>query len=71
MSTTTHPAAHQSQSRVDGRHTVVKQSYPAPGPLATATDLTPNEARAVTEALNPLVADLFALYVKTKNFSSL
>ncbi|MGI0078057.1 MAG: Dps family protein [Nitrososphaerales archaeon] len=44
------------------------KSYPAPPKLATATDLSPQEARAVTEALNPLIADAFALYVKTKNF---
>jgi starvation-inducible DNA-binding protein len=44
------------------------KSYPAAKPLATPTDLTPQEVQAVTEALNPLVADAFALYVKTKNF---
>ena len=42
--------------------------FPAPSQLATPTDLTPKESQAITEALNPLVADLFALYVKTKNF---
>ena len=42
--------------------------YPAPTELATMTDLKAEEARAVTEAVNPLVADAFALYVKTKNF---
>jgi len=36
--------------------------------LATVTDLTQQEVQAITEALNPLVADFFALYVKTKNF---
>jgi len=44
------------------------KSFPAPSQLATPTDLTPKESQAITEALNPLVADLFALYVKTKNF---
>jgi starvation-inducible DNA-binding protein len=44
------------------------KSFPAPPKLATPTDLTPKESQAITEALNPLVADLFALYVKTKNF---
>ncbi len=44
------------------------KSYPAPNKLATATDLSPQEGRAVTEAVNPLVADAFALYVKTKSF---
>jgi starvation-inducible DNA-binding protein len=41
---------------------------PAPLELATVTDLAPQEVRAVTEAVNPLIADAFALYVKTKNF---
>src|SRR6266536_6121337 len=43
-------------------------SFPAPAPLATLTDLTPQEAQAVTDAVNPLIADAFALYVKTKNY---
>jgi starvation-inducible DNA-binding protein len=37
-------------------------------PLATPTDLGSDEVRAVVEAVNPLIADSFALYVKTKNF---
>jgi starvation-inducible DNA-binding protein len=36
--------------------------------LATETDLSPQETKAITEAVNPLIADAFALYVKTKNF---
>src|SRR6266513_837569 len=44
------------------------KSFPVPKQLATLTDLTPQEAQAVTEAVNPLIADAFALYVKTKNF---
>jgi starvation-inducible DNA-binding protein len=36
--------------------------------LGTPTDLSPEGTRAITAALNPLVADAFALYVKTKNF---
>ena len=47
--------------------TTVK-SFPAPSQLATITDLTPQEVQAITEAVNPLIADAFALYVKTKNF---
>ena len=39
-----------------------------PSQLATQTDLSPQEVKAVTEAVNPLIADAFALYVKTKNF---
>jgi starvation-inducible DNA-binding protein len=44
------------------------ESYPVPPQLATKTDLSPQEVKAVTEAVNPLIADAFALYVKTKNF---
>lgn len=44
------------------------KSYPAPKQLATVTDLSAQGVQEITEALNPLVADLFALYVKTKNF---
>jgi starvation-inducible DNA-binding protein len=44
------------------------RSYPAPPPLATPTDLRPDEAQAVVEAVNPLIADAYALYVKSKNF---
>lgn len=36
--------------------------------LHTPTDLSADATSAVTEVLNPLVADAFALYVKTKNF---
>ncbi|MGE0699433.1 MAG: Dps family protein, partial [Hyphomicrobiaceae bacterium] len=36
--------------------------------LATPTDLTGSNTASVAQALNHLVADAFALYVKTKNF---
>src|SRR6266480_4919833 len=44
------------------------KSFPAHSQLATVTDLKPQEVQAITEAVNPLIADAFALYVKTKNF---
>ena len=37
-------------------------------PLDTPTDLRPNAVRDISGALNVLLADMFALYVKTKNF---
>jgi len=37
------------------------ESYPAFPQLATKTDLSPQEVKAVTEAVNPLIADAFAL----------
>lgn len=36
--------------------------------LATPTDLKTNQATDVAEALNGLLADSYALYLKTKNF---
>jgi len=36
--------------------------------LDTPTDLEPNAVRDISGALNILLADMFALYVKTKNF---
>ena len=36
--------------------------------LRTPTDLSAEAVSAVANALNPLVADAFALYLKTKNF---
>jgi starvation-inducible DNA-binding protein len=36
--------------------------------LGTPTDLSPANVSAITAAVNPLVADAFALYLKTKNF---
>jgi starvation-inducible DNA-binding protein len=37
-------------------------------PLATPTDLGDNAVRDISGALNELLADVFALYLKTKNF---
>ena len=37
-------------------------------PLATPTDLAPNAVRDLAGALNVLLADMFGLYLKTKNF---
>ena len=39
-----------------------------PTALATATDLKPNAVRDLAGALNILLADMFGLYLKTKNF---
>jgi len=42
-------------------------SKPAPR-LKTPTDLKSNATKAVADALNVILADTFALYMKTKNF---
>jgi starvation-inducible DNA-binding protein len=42
--------------------------HAAAAALATPTDLKNNAVSAIAAAINPLVADVFALYLKTKNF---
>jgi starvation-inducible DNA-binding protein len=37
-------------------------------PLTTPTDLSAEATRDVSGAMNGILADVFALYVKTKNF---
>jgi starvation-inducible DNA-binding protein len=44
------------------------KTYSPASRLATPTDLTSEEVEAVTEAVNPLIADALALYIKTKNY---
>lgn len=44
------------------------KTTPAPRALDTPTDLAPEGVKAVSEALNALLADTLALYMKTKNF---
>lgn len=40
----------------------------SPGDLAVPTDLLNNDVVEIAELLNNIIADSFALYVKTKNF---
>ncbi len=58
--TTTAPAPAPAPARTTGT--------PTPPQLATPTDLSPEEVREVSDAVNPLIADAFALFVKTKNY---
>jgi len=39
-----------------------------PYPLQTVTDLSGDSVKKITQTLNPLIADAFALYVKSKNY---
>jgi len=45
-----------------------RQTHAVPPALATPSDLGANSTRDIAAALNGLLADVFALYVKTKNF---
>ena len=58
------PQIHLHTESGDGR----KSAGTASKPISTPTDLTPEDTEAIAGAVNPLVADAFALYVKTKNF---
>ena len=44
------------------------QSRNVPAPLATPSDLGGNATRDIAAAINGLLSDVFALYLKTKNF---
>jgi starvation-inducible DNA-binding protein len=43
-------------------------SHRRDAPLATRTDLSPAAVRDISGTMNAILADVFALYVKTKNF---
>ncbi len=45
-----------------------KAAGSTPSQLATPTDLHADAAQAICDAVNPLIADSLALFVKTKNF---
>lgn len=45
-----------------------KPSSASTSKLITPTDLGDKARTAITKALNPLIADVFSLYIKTKNF---
>jgi len=46
----------------------VRKLEPGIARLDTPTDLSPEAVRQISAALNALLADTFALYLKTKNF---
>jgi starvation-inducible DNA-binding protein len=48
--------------------TIQTRSVGATAPLATPTGLGPDAVKELSQALNVLLADMFALYLKTKNF---
>ena len=52
----------------DAKQSTKPGGLSVPRPLATTTDLKPDDVQAIAAAVNPLIADAFALYVKTKNF---
>lgn len=59
-----HPSSPNQSNKKSSTHKQEKLSYL----LATPNHLGDKARDAVTKAVNPLVADAFALYIKTKNF---
>jgi starvation-inducible DNA-binding protein len=50
------------------KRTLIHTNGDVAAPLATPTDLKHDGVEAISTALRPLLADVFALYMKTKNF---
>ena len=50
------------------KRTLIHTNGDVAAPLATPTDLKHGGVEAISTALRPLLADVFALYMKTKNF---
>lgn len=63
------PAAKPAASKPAAAKTAAAKAVPRRAPaLATPSDLSKNATRDLSAALNRLLADVFALYLKTKNF---
>jgi starvation-inducible DNA-binding protein len=61
--------ASDSPRFLTGRFIVSKTKSDKVSPdLDTPTDLSPDAVEKISAAVNPLIADAFALYLKTKNF---
>jgi len=55
-------------AKADGATNNSRLSFRVPPQLATPTDLPAEAVQAISQSINGLIADAFALYVKTKNF---
>src|SRR5438128_9849211 len=54
--------------RRNGSTKTVELGQRRDAPLATPTDLTHSATKDITGVMNAILADVFALYLKTKNF---
>ncbi len=68
MKNKTATAAAQTTRSGDNKANDKTGANPAPKQLATPTGLKSEDVREIVAAVNPLIADAFALYIKTKNF---
>ncbi len=66
---TKHPVetSNKTINRIDISEVSMKKSNPV-SYLCTTSDLSAEGITKIQQALNPLLADVFALYLKTKNF---
>ena len=58
----------KTKTTTKGKSQAATASARRPAPINTPTDLAQQAIPQLQEALNPLLADFFALYLKTKNF---
>ncbi|HEY3411671.1 MAG TPA: DNA starvation/stationary phase protection protein [Armatimonadota bacterium] len=65
---TAHKVKETTVRHPDGTMKMQMRALSTPPQLDTPTDLTADEREAIAAAVNPIIADAFALYVKTKNF---
>jgi starvation-inducible DNA-binding protein len=62
------PFSHTYRGDPVSNNKVTRLNQKAVPPLDTPTDLSEDAVKAVSEALNIILADSYALYLKTKNF---
>jgi starvation-inducible DNA-binding protein len=60
--------AKQEKNTIETSEKSTEKGFPSPKQLSVPTDLKPAQVENCVNAVNPLIADAFALYTKTKNF---
>ena len=63
----TSTSTNQTMKKSNSRKTI-ELLHRRDAPLETRTDLTPSATKDIAAAMNAILADVFALYIKTKNF---
>jgi starvation-inducible DNA-binding protein len=65
---TTQTAQRNNNMKRNGSTKTAELRQRRDAPLATPTDLTRSATKDIAGAMNAILADVFALYLKTKNF---
>jgi starvation-inducible DNA-binding protein len=65
---TEHPTSTNETMKKSNSRKTIELLHRRDAPLETRTDLTPSATKDIAAAMNAILADVFALYVKTKNF---